>query len=252
MYLLNKIGWVMLNPATIGLMLLLCVAIWAFARIGSRRIVGLVAAIAFFWTWLWSSSLPLLFFTDGIAEAYPELRVEDVPNADAIVDMGGGIAKGCFYPELHESADRALHSARLWKARKAPVIIPSGKGIEHTDVEFLKELGVPKDAIIVENEARNTEENAKFVSGILTEKHNGDKKKCRVLLVTSMWHMRRSLLMFDRYASELEVIPVSTDGSGLASRSLTLKDLLPEPGNFLNNSVLWHETIGYYWYKYFR
>lgn len=252
MYLLNKIGWAIFNPAAVGVILLAIAVVLAFLRIGSRRIVGWTCAAALFWIWLWSSSLPMLFLIGDMAEDYPEMRVEDVPQGDAIVDMGGGIAKGRFYPELHESADRALHSSRLWKAGKAPVIIPSGKGIKNTDVVFLKELGVPDDAIIVENEARNTEENAKFVSKILAERHKERSRKCKVLIVTSMWHMRRSMLMFKQYAPELEVIPVSTDGSGISDRGLMFADFLPDPSCLLNNSVLWHEVVGYYWYKFFR
>ena len=252
MYLINKIGWAIFNPSSIGVILLVVAMVLAFLRIGSRRMLGWMCASALFWIWFWSSSLPTFFFVECMTKDYPEIRVEDVPQGDAIVDMGGGIATGIFYPELHESADRALHSSRLWKAGKAPMIIPSGKGIENSDVVFLKELGVSGDAIIVENEARNTEENAKFVSKILAERHKDKSRKCRVLLVTSMWHMRRSMLMFKRYAPELDVVPVSTDGSGIAHRGLMFTDFLPDPGCLLNNSVMWHEAVGYYWYKFFR
>lgn len=250
LYLINKIAWVIFNPLSIGLIFLMITVILAFRKSISHRIIFWLSLSVLVWIWFWSSSLPMLFLVIGMQENYPQERIEDIPNGDVIVVMGGGISNGKFYPELHESADRTVYAARLWKANKAPVIIPSGLGVAQTDAKFLRELGVPDDAIIVENKARNTEENAKFVSELLSGRLTEQSKRYKVLLVTSMWHMKRSLLMFKIYAPELEVIPVSTDS--VVKGKVEIKDFLPDSGSFFNNTVLLHEFVGYWWYRIFR
>ena len=250
LYLINKIAWAILNPLSIGLIFLMITVILAFRKSISRRIIVWLSLCVLVWIWFWSTSLPMLFLVIGMQENYPQERIVDIPNGDVIVVMGGGISNGKFYPELHESADRTVYAARLWKANKAPVIIPSGLGVAQTDAKFLRELGVAEEAIVVENNARNTEENARFVSELLSEKWVDKSRRCKVLLVTSMWHMRRSMLMFQLYAPELEIIPVSTDG--VSKRYIQLKDFLPDAGAILNNTVLLHEVVGYWWYKFFR
>ena len=57
--------------------------------------------------------------------------------------------------------------------------------------ELLIRLGVPDSAIIVEPASRNTYENALFTREILKEKYPNATP--RLLLITSAWHMRRSM-----------------------------------------------------------
>ena len=70
---------------------------------------------------------------------------------------------GHTYAELYQSADRAYFAAALWKTGKAPIIIPSSGNAINCDAKFLKDLGVPESAVVVENGAKNTEENAKRI-----------------------------------------------------------------------------------------
>ena len=152
---------------------------------------------------------------------------------------------------LKDGADRAWHAARLWKAGKAPIIIPSNIGAELADVKLLVDLGVPRDAVILENKAVNTEENAKFVARILAAKN---AKGAKVLLVTSACHMKRSLYMFEKYAPEIECISAATDYQALPWKDCPFRwqHILPYIGAFAHNNSLIHEYIGYYGYKWFR
>lgn len=45
------------------------------------------------------------------------------------------------------------------------------------DCAFLKDLGVPKEAIVIENEARNTEENAKLIAKAISMEKGKVKKE---------------------------------------------------------------------------
>ena len=137
-----------------------------------------------------------------------KLRAEDMPTADAIVVLGGGMtANKAVYPyaDISEAGDRVWHAARLYRAGKAPLVVPTGCNDKDAVVPLLLDLGVPSTALRVEDEARNTEENARFVATMLKDVVPG--RKPRILLVTSAIHMRRALLMYSRYASELDIIP---------------------------------------------
>lgn len=110
--------------------------------------------------------------------------------ADVILVPGGS------YRELMEEA------ARLYHARMAPLILPSG-GLnsrlprEMTEGSFLKEvgvsLGVPERAIIVEEQAQHTFDNARLSKDLLLEKGITIE---RAILVCKGFHSRRALLTY--------------------------------------------------------
>ena len=118
---------------------------------------------------------------------------------------------------------------------------------------LLLDLGVPEGAIRVEPEARNTEENAKFVEKILEPRNTQNTRK-RVLLVTSAWHMRRSVLMYRKYAPSLELIPAAADYEATVQtgRPFSLKDLWPDATMFYANSYILKEYLGYWGYRLLR
>lgn len=60
--------------------------------------------------------------------------------------------------------------------------------------QFLIRLGVPDSVIWIENQSRNTRENALFTQKYLSEK----AAEARCLLITSAWHMPRAKACFDK------------------------------------------------------
>ena len=268
---INKLIWMLMNPFSVGALLLALALALSLLR---RRRAGLwVFGAAMLWGWVWSS--PLCFKNLAVwwetSEGYP-MRVEDVPQADAIVDLGGGVGgviERILYPDMHSSADREWHSARLWKAGKAPIVMPSGRNAGIYSKVLLTDLGVPESCVVCENGAVNTEENAKFVKELLlgsgrvesggvgelgVEEFNSTTSKPKVLLVTSAWHMKRSLLVFGKYAPELEVIPVATDYESYngARPGFCWRDFLPAAETYCANTRLFHEILGYCGYRWLR
>ena len=247
MYYLNKMAWALLNPLVLGL--LLAVAGIVFACLRKRKTcVGLLVSAV---TWLWFWSMPLVSNALGasLESEFGSVPVEQLPQADAIILLGGGMGAATNvypYANIYAAADRAWHSARIYKAGKAPLIVPSGSGCDCTEVPFLVDLGVPRDAIHAEAESRNTEENAKFVADLLKER---DRPKA--LLVTSAWHMRRALLMYRRYAPNLEIVPAACDYESTISRSYPFRcgDLFPDYGALAVSCTIWKEVLGYWWYR---
>lgn len=249
MYYVNKLAIFVVNPVSIAIALAAVAYFWR-----RRRCVFL--ALAAVWLWFWASALPARWIgvsLEGADGAYPQREIADYPEADAIVELGGGMwgdPEVLRYPELTEAGDRAWFAGRLYKAGKAPLVIPTGSGSSDSDALFLKDYGVPDDALVIDDEARNTEENAKFVLEKLKERGAGR----RVLLVTSAWHMRRSVLMFEKYAPELEIFPAAADytfTSG-AGRGFSLWHLLPGTENLNRGVFLFKELLGYWGYLIFR
>ena len=261
MYWLNKCVWFVANPVAVGCVALLAailsITLGGEKRKLMRRAGEFLVGLSLVWFYVWSTpvftkvvGLPLekFYLSEGKCPA-----VEDFPVCDAIADLGGGVGAHTnlfAHPMLNSSADRAYFSALLWRAGKAPVIIPSGVGLECSDKAFLMDLGVPETSIVVENRARNTEGNAKEMARILSAIVDG--RKPRVLVVTSAWHMKRAMLMFKRYAPQIEAIPAPCDFECSMGDGLAFSDFLPSPETFGRNSIYFHEWLGYLGYKYFR
>lgn len=251
-YVINKLVGAVLSPYGIAVLLLTIGLVFACLRRWKTTLSLLGTALV--WLLVWA--LPGLSQLIGcyLEEAYPPQRAEEMPQADAIVLLGGGMSanlKKSPYPEMHLASDRVWHAARLYKAGKAPIIIPTGSGDRESTEPLLRDFGVPQSAIVGEYAARNTEENAKYVERLLRERVESGKLKVegckskvesgelnvegqsnnqvaqqfndpsiqtfkhsnnpRILLVTSAWHMRRAVLMYRKYAPGLEIIPAGTD-----------------------------------------
>ena len=263
MYLLNKIVGGVLNPLVIGLVMVVVsgLCLWRhWRKTGFGLLIGAVA-----WLWLWSTPMMYRWMGGALESEWPVVKAEDAPKADAIVLLGGGMGSNTNvypYAEMWNGADRVWHAARLYKAGKAPVVIPTGAGERESSVPLLRDLGVPESAIRVEPEARNTEENARFVEKLINSRvehvERVDEKdvecKPRVLLVTSAWHMRRSVLMYRKYAPSLEIVPAATDYEATVQtgRPFSVKDLWPDATMFYANSYILKEYIGYWGYRLMR
>lgn len=198
MYYLNKIVWFFLNPVTVPIVIGIVALVWR------KRILGWLALGI-----VWFESTLTCVCLLGIPLERPYVLaqgIERLPEADAVVLLGGGIGKSeeMDYPDMYEAADRVWHAARLIKAGKAPKLVVSGSNDLSAAVPLLLDFGVPREAIVVDNESRNTYENSRF-----TEKLLGEKKK--VLLVTSAWHMPRARGNFAK--TSLEVVPAPSDFS---------------------------------------
>jgi len=172
------------------------------------------------------AALLLLFISSNRLVSYSLARslesqyapLVDVPPSEVIVVLGGGTAHA-GYPRLNVevdgAGDRVIYAARLYKAGKAPHLLLTGGVITWMDLDerstpatemadLLDLLGVPAEAIWLEDQSQNTYENAVYSAAILKEKGIN-----RIVLVTSAMHMPRSAALFK--AQGLEVIPAPAD-----------------------------------------
>lgn len=189
---------------------------------------------------------------------------DEVPSAEVIVVLGGGTepaAKPRPSIEVNGAGDRVLYTAFLFKEGKADHILLSGGDIswlnEGTttpaeDMAFiLKSIGIPANVLWLENESKNTHENATFSAEIL-EENNVD----RILLITSAMHMPRSVALFEKQGLEVIPIPVdfsmtenefSSDSSGRFLRKVM--DIIPQASNLALTTNALKEYLGIIVYR---
>jgi uncharacterized SAM-binding protein YcdF (DUF218 family) len=189
----------------------------------------------------------------SLERRFPPVEIEAVPSAGAIVVLGGGVhpeAAPRVGPNLGYAADRAWFGARLFAAGKAPLVITTGRrpypdeGATAADAaaRFLRDLGVPGEAILTPGTSRSTYTDAGVVADIMRER---DLE--RVLLVTSALHMPRAHATFQ--ARGVAAFPVPTD--------FEVTDLGPGAryGWLPSSEALWrtgrafHEYVGIAWYR---
>jgi uncharacterized SAM-binding protein YcdF (DUF218 family) len=187
----------------------------ALAPTRFRKLAWLLGAAAVLWLWLWATPVASHALRGQLEKQFPLLPVAQLPVADAIVVLGGGISPsrpGYPLPNLHGAADRVWHAARLYHAGKAPLLVLSGGSDpqRHATSEaaamqqLLEQMGVPASAMLLEDTSRNTSENARNTAQLLNNR--GLK---RVLLVTSALHMPRALPLFE--AQGLQTTAAATD-----------------------------------------
>lgn len=222
-----------------------------------RRIASVCVVLGIAFLWLFSSGIMLRVLSAYLfSSEYRNCSIASLPDAAVIVVLGGGMGKPAGFsthPELFVASDRVWHAARLWNAGKASKIAVSGSSERYAALPYLLDLGIPEDAILVDDKSRNTEENAKLVQELLSNIMPGAGKQ-KVLLVTSAWHMKRALLMFERYAPDLEIVPAPTDFEAVEciNRKITIWDFIPSAETLYRNTYLFKEVVGYWGYLVFR
>ena len=164
------------------------------------------------------SLLLLLFFSTEpgkdlvlkpLENAYPYPDLSTL-NCTYVVVLGGGIVphspaeggKGAVRPQV---AKRLYEAYKLWRLLRKPVVVSGGKFYPDAQPEaevmkeFLVSLGVPPEEVLVEPESKTTYQNALFVKRLLGPE--------RICLVTSAYHLPRSVLIFKSFGFKVEPVP---------------------------------------------
>jgi len=234
----------MISPLGASLTLGLLAMVFAARR--WRRWSIASGALALIWLWLWSLPVCSSLLCGRLEGEFPPRPVQDLPKAQAIVVLGGAISGANAFrplPDLSGSADRVWHAARLYHAGKAPLVVLSGGSNPASGVQpeaeamqiFLRDLGVPESAMLLERQSLSTYENAHFTAALLRER--GIEK---ILLITSALHMRRALVHFEEEG--LHVIPAATDH--VAGGAIGWMDFLPDAAALEGSQRAIKELIG--------
>jgi uncharacterized SAM-binding protein YcdF (DUF218 family) len=251
MYELIKLSSLLFYPlgAALVLALLGVVVQWR----GRWRLGSVLILFALAWLWVWSMPVTSDALRGSLERRYPNIAVAEVPRADAVVVLGGAFTADASwpYPSASGSVDRYWHAARLYHAGRAGRVLLSGGRDPHrpanpTEAQsgalFLIDMGVPAEHLILDNEARTTQQHVEKIAQLLEE--HGLKS---FLLVTSATHMRRAEAVFR--AGGLDPIPVATDFSVVTDPVVKVRRYLPSVGGLMGSTCAVHEYVGYWFYR---
>jgi uncharacterized SAM-binding protein YcdF (DUF218 family) len=204
---LSKLLDLLLSPLTWALVLGVFAVPWTRrrARRWKRRRGFAVAALALLFV------LSLEPVSNGILYSMehdaPSTYRADV-TYDAIILLGGltdeDVTRENGQPAYNDNVERVIMAHRLVRDGKARFVVPSGgSGEAALMAEQLRDWGIASDRIVVEDQARNTRENAVYSAAIA--KQRGWQK---LLVVTSAFHMKRSAECFNAVGVDFDTYAV--------------------------------------------
>lgn len=242
--------WVYPLPLALILILIGTVLLWRGRRWIGVVAVGLAVAV------LYLLSTPAIsnVLVAGLEDRIGPVSMEELPAADAIVVLGGGVlpaAKPRAGPDLGSAFDRVWQGADLFRAGKAPRVIvtgarpyeDAGPSAALAASDLLVRLGVPRSAIVVRDDATSTREDALAVQAVTHVRDDIDT----LLLVTSAMHMPRALATFQ--AIGLQAWPVPTDRQHVDPAFRGVWSWLPHHSAFASSNRAWHEYVGVLYYR---
>lgn len=149
--------------------------------------------------------------------------------SDAIVVLGGGVHPDGTLPEVART--RVARAVELYRSGIAPRIILSGRcGLHDPDplvteaaamAAYARERGIPDEALLLEEEARDTLGNAYFTRELFLAP-NGWRS---IRVVTSDFHLSRAAWVFRKILGPAYDFSFVSAFSGLSSRELIFRAL---------------------------
>ena len=247
-FTLTKLLSLIIYPLSTSLLLGLVALV--LSRLRWVRSSFYILLLAFGWLYLCSTALFASFLIGTLERGFMPRAMSVIESADAIVLLGGAMRGDAYLytlPDLNQHADRLVHTVALYKAGKAPLVLLTGGGVEGTRTEaeqmkdHLEVMGVSSQHILLESKSLNTYDNAVYSAKLLKA-----RGMHRILLVTSAYHMRRAVPLFE--AQGLDVVPAPTDyQQPRASR--VLPGWMPTVGNLYQSTDALHEIAGYWVYR---
>ncbi|RBQ03413.1 YdcF family protein [Pedobacter miscanthi] len=210
-FILSKILLFLIKPIVwIGVLLILALAA---KRPKRKKQYLLLSLIVFFF---FSNDFIAGKILNTYEAGYPKTQQYDVG-----IVLGGfsGLNKRNNEIAFTGASDRLFQTISLYrKGQIKQILLSSGsanlinKEIKEADlaVKYLKLTGIPDSAILIENQSRNTIENARYSLALIDQKN----PKAKVLVITSAWHIPRAKLVFDKQATrKIEYYPTDFRGS---------------------------------------
>ena len=213
-FYLSKLFWIVVQPINLIGILVFAGIVLALLRFRWSGIALSFAGFLILALGAWSSLGAVLLHPLEDRFARPDPAPREVAG---IIVLGGGfeggvnLARGGY--EMNASGDRFVEAAVL--ARRYPqarvvvtggtgALLLAGEGDGDTAPKLLTALGVAPGRLVLETRARNTQENARFTRE-LVEPRPGETW----LLVTSAFHMPRSVGLFRK--AGFEIVPWPAD-----------------------------------------
>lgn len=171
------------------------------------------------------------------------------PSVDVAVVLSGGAVRRLQHapPILNEeSILRVRRGVELVRAGLASSLVMAGESegrVGERDVDLLREfalqLGVAADRIDLEPNAVNTRQHPVALLQV-----RGITRQTRLAVVTSGWHLRRTMVEFRKHFSAATGVPAACP----PALSARLEHWLPSASGLGWTATMSHEYIGRLWY----
>ncbi|WIW69996.1 YdcF family protein [Anaerosinus gibii] len=240
-YALKNIAAFLLPPGIfILLFFFVSILIWRTNRFWSKILMGITL---FFY--IFSTSYVSSYLVHSLESRY---TVPETIHGDVIIMLGGGATAET--PDIDgegnlsgSAANRLLMAARLQHQLKIPIVVSGGKVFSDSGREalvakrMLMGIGVAEEKIIIEDNSLNTRQNAQLVHEIM--KQNGYEK---AILVTSAFHMERSMMNFKKEG--IDALPVPTDYLVSGKNDFYVNKMVPSSFALQTSCIFFHEWLG--------
>ncbi len=245
MFLLNKvIGMLMLPPCIFIIILDIVVVYMYIKRLQGRYLITCCTIL------LYLLSIPVIarILLSPLENAYTPV----FNKAEAVIALGGGAVpdtvgvNGSGTLRAY-SANRLLTAVQLSIKYDIPIIVSGGQVFSDSGNEgdiarkILHNLDFNNNKVIIENQSRNTYENAVNTLNICK-----NLKINNVYLVTSSWHMPRSIANFNKVYvnSGIKIIPYPCDYLLSPKNKFNILDLVPQMWALEASYLALHEYLG--------
>jgi len=248
MFVLKKILAPFVLPPGIFIVILLGLGLWSSIRRNKPAALAALSVAGALWVFC---TAPMAGFIMSRLESGLQLPAH--PAGDVIIMLGGSVDSRS--PDLSgvgvpgpTTMERLVTAARLQRRLGIPIVVSGGtvfKGsgsIAHIARRFLIDLGIAPEDVIIEDQSRDTYENALYSKQICIQRGFG-----KPLMVTSAYHIKRAMLSFDKVG--LEVTPYPCSFSTWPSKSYPWYGLLPSAGSLYTSSAGLHEMLGLIFYR---
>lgn len=198
-------------------------------------------------------------FVNTLFSAYELPQTELKDHYPVAIILGGGMIRAnqedSTRMNVGESADRFLQPALLYKQGKVDRILITGGNTSIGNLKIdqsnetaqvkrlLVALGIPNEKIFTETQARNTHENAVNSKRMIDSLH----LKGPFLLVTSAFHMRRSIACFSKIG--INCTPYVVDSKKKDTDLGVLECIIPSEKELYKLSYLLREIFGFLIYR---
>lgn len=225
MFVVSKVFWNLVQPLSLVFLL----AALALLLIGLKHLRLAAAALSFALVVLFLTLYTTLgsFLLQTLEARFPR-PAGDPPELACMIVLGGAFetevttARGGM--DLNQAGDRFVEALRLAiRYPEARILVSGGdgslSGIYEGDaaasIRFFEAFGISRDRLIAETTSRNTDENAQNSRELLASNGLG-----QCLLITSAFHMPRSVGLFRKANVEVTPWPVDYRTAGNISFAL--------------------------------
>ncbi|NBB48110.1 YdcF family protein [Rhizobium sp. CRIBSB] len=214
MFVVSKLFWILIQPLSMVFVLGAAAFILVWARWLRSGMAVLSLSLLILFVTLYTTLGSLLLQTLEVRFQRPLVEPADIA---CMIVLGGAFetevttARGGL--DMNQAADRFVEALRLALRHPQARILVSGgdgslsgayEGDAAASLRYFEAFGIARDRLITESSSRNTDENAQNSREVLAA-----NRLHRCLLVTSAFHMPRSVGLFRK--AGIDVTPWPTD-----------------------------------------